>query len=421
GEPFPILHGEDGEIVGVDPAKLPVELPPMEDFRPTGTDDPEAPPQPTLFRAPESWKTVEQEGRTYQRELNTMPQWAGSCWYYLRYLDPENRERMVDPAKEKYFMSPSGVDLYVGGVEHGVLHLLYARFWHKVLFDLGHVSTPEPFGKLFNQGYIQAYAYQDERGMYVDASAIQEEPDGRFTYRGETVTRTLGKMGKSLKNSVSPDETLEQYGCDTLRLYEMYLGPVDASKIWNTHAIVGVHRFLQRVWRNLVDEDSGALRVTDEPADPDLRRLTHRTIAAVTADMEQFGFNTAIARLIELNNALVQRATVPREVAEPLVLMLAPQAPHIAEELWERMGHAPSICHAPWPSFEEAYLAADEIEVVVQVLGKKRGSVKVPVDASEEQIQAAALADESIAKHVEGKTIRKVIYVPGKLLNIVAN
>jgi leucyl-tRNA synthetase len=419
GEPFPILHGEDGEVRAVDASELPVLLPEMEDFRPRVSDNPDAPPATALSRAPESWRVVVKDGRRYTRELNTMPQWAGSCWYYLRFIDPGNERALVDPAKERYFMSPRGVDLYVGGVEHAVLHLLYARFWHKVLHDLGHVSTVEPFGRLFNQGYILAHAYQDERGTYVEATKV-EERDGKHFFEGRPLARSYGKMGKSLKNAVTPDDMFVEYGCDTLRLYEMYMGPLEASKPWNTRDIVGVHRFLQRAWRAFVDEDSGALRVDEAPAADELRRALHRTIKVVTDDMERMSFNTAIARLIELNNQLVGLPAVPREVAEPFVLMLAPLVPHLAEELWERMGHAESLSAAPWPAADGRWLVEDTVEVVVQVSGKVRGRVALPAGADEAAARTAALADPAIAKHLEGKTVRKTIYVPGKLLNLVA-
>ncbi|MBP7148043.1 MAG: leucine--tRNA ligase, partial [Acidobacteria bacterium] len=390
GEPFPILHGPDGELRAVDESELPVELPEVDDFRPPVGDDPDAPPQPSLSRAPRAWREVVRDGVTWRRELNTMPQWAGSCWYYLRFIDPHNDRRFCAPEKERYWMSPRGVDLYVGGVEHAVLHLLYARFWHKVLYDLGHVSGPEPFGRLFNQGYILAYAYQDERGVYVDATRA-EERDGKFFDGERELARSYGKMGKSLKNAVTPDDIFVEYGCDTLRLYEMYMGPLDASKPWNTRDIVGVHRFLQRVWRNFVDQDSGALRVADEPAAEELRRLLHRTIRTVAADMERLSFNTAIARLIELNNALVGLPAVPREVAEPFVLMLAPLVPHVAEELWERLGHAGSLAYEPYPQADERYLVEESVEIVVQVLGKVRGRIRVPKDAAEDVVRDAAL------------------------------
>ncbi|QNN23406.1 leucine--tRNA ligase [Planctomycetales bacterium ZRK34] len=419
GEPFPILHGPDGEIRAVDEAELPVELPPMDDFSPTSSDDPNAPPAPPLSRAPGSWKNVVIDGVTYTRELNTMPQWAGSCWYYLRFADPRNQHRFAGGEAESYWMEPTGVDLYVGGAEHAVLHLLYARFWHKVLFDLGHVTTPEPFGRLFNQGYIQAYAYQDARGIYVDALKI-EEKDGQFFYEGQPVTRNLGKMGKSLKNAVSPDDMCEQYGADTLRLYEMYMGPLDQSKPWNTRDIVGVHRFLQRVWRNFFD-DEGKLLITDDAPDDATARLLHKTIKRVTDDMERMSFNTAIAALIELNNALVSLKQLPRAVAEPFVLMLAPLAPHVCEHLWQQLGHEGSVAFVDWPNYDESMLVEDSIQMVVQVLGKVRGRITVPADADNDAIEAAALGDDKVAANLEGKTVRKVIVVPGKLVNIVAN
>jgi leucyl-tRNA synthetase len=428
GEPFPILHAPDGTIRAVDEKDLPVALPEMQDFRPTASDDPSAPPRPPLGRAPASWRNVTIDGVTYERELNTMPQWAGSCWYYLRFCDNTNDRRFVGDAAEKYWMTSQGVesqakqggvDLYVGGAEHAVLHLLYSRFWHKVLFDLGHVSTPEPFGRLFNQGYIQAYAYQDERGIYVDATKI-EEKDGKYFYEGKPVTRTLGKMGKSLKNAVSPDEVCEQYGCDTMRLYEMYMGPLDASKPWETRDIIGMHRFLQRVWRNFVAED-GTLRVNDEPGSEALVRLLHKTIKKVTLAMESLRFNSAIAALIDLNNELVSQKVIPWNVAETFVRMLAPLAPHICEELWEMLGHAGSLAREPWPKWDESLAADKEIELPVQVLGKVRSRITVPADADEKTVEAAALKDDKVAALIAGKTVRKVIIVPGKMVNIVAN
>ena len=418
GEPFPILHAPDGHIVPVPEEDLPVALPEMEDFKPSASDDPDAPPQTPLSRAPDSWKHVEVDGVTYTRELNTMPQWAGSCWYYLRYLDAENDERFVGKDAERYWMGDNGTDLYVGGAEHAVLHLLYSRFWHKVLFDLGHVRTAEPFGTLFNQGYIQAYAYTDERGVYVEADKV-EEKDNAYSYEGRPVSREFGKMGKSLKNAVSPDEMCETYGCDTLRLYEMYLGPLDQSKVWNTRDIVGVHRFLQRLWRNFVDEETGELLVNSDRADEALKRKLHKTIKRATDSMNAMAFNVAIAALIELNNELVSLKTLPREVAENMLPLLAPMAPHICEELWQRMGHDASISTTDWPTHDPAMLVEDSIEYPVQVNGKLRGKVTVPADADEAAIEAAARADENVAEHMAGKTVRKVIVVPKRLINIV--
>lgn len=418
GEPFPILIGPEGEVVPVAEEDLPVELPPMEDFRPPVGNDPERPPQPSLARAPESWRVVWRDGVRYERELNTMPQWAGSCWYYLRYLDPGNSARLVAPDRERYWMSPAGVDLYVGGVEHAVLHLLYARFWHKVLYDLGHVSTPEPFGRLCNQGYILAYSYQDSRGAYVPAEQV-EERGGEYFFEGQKVQRSLGKMGKSLKNSVVPDDICREYGCDTLRLYEMAMGPLETSKPWNTRDIVGVHRFLQRVWRNFVDAETGALRLTEDAPDPETNRLLHFTVKVVTSDMERMSFNTAIARLIELNNRLVSLPALPRQAAETFLLLLAPLAPHIAEELWERLGHAECIALAAWPAYDPALLEEDSVEIVVQVRGKVRGHVTVPAGAGEDQVRDAVLADPGLSKVLAGSAVRKVIFVPGKLINLV--
>ena len=361
------------------------------DFEPEiVADDAESVPLPPLARA-ESWVAVDLDiplpdwagggsgTKTYRRELNTMPQWAGSCWYYLRYLDPTNETDFVGAAAEKYWMTPGpgGVDLYVGGVEHAVLHLLYARFWHKVLFDLGHVSTPEPFQRLFNQGYILADAFTDERGFYVEAADVVER-DGSFFHGGAEVRREHGKMGKSLKNAVAPDEIFRDYGADTLRLYEMFMGPLDASRPWNTGDIIGVHRFLQRLWRNVIDEETGEPRVTAEPADDETRRLLHRTIAAVSADMDTLSFNTAIARLFELNNRLTQvvaeSGEAPEEVVVPLVLMTAPLAPHVAEEIWERLGHEASLAYEDFPTADPQWLTVDTVEIAVQLNGKVRGA-----------------------------------------------
>jgi len=463
GEPFPIVHdAAAGRVMPLDESELPVTLPELSDYRPTASEDPEAPPSPPLGRA-ESWtrvrgymtekdtvKTVPEgavapegvELREYRRELNTMPQWAGSCWYYLRYLDNTNDDRLVDPDVEAYWMAPSdrpdapragGVDLYVGGAEHAVLHLLYARFWHKVLHDLGHVSSPEPFGRLFNQGYIQAYAYRDERGIAVPAAEVVDQ-DGRpaaevqgqagrkFFYRGQPVTEEYGKMGKSLKNALSPDEVGREYGADTLRAYEMYMGPLEASKPWNTRDIVGMSRFLNGLWRRLVAED-GMLKVTDAPAPDALRRRLHKTIQRVTGEMAALKFNTALAALIELYNAM-KGPQIPREVAEPFVRMLAPIAPHVCEELWQRLrgdAWSGSIAHESWPSYDEALCVDAQIEIAVQIMGKVRSRVVVDSSAGEEALKEAALADEKVRAALAGKTIRKVICIPGRLVNIVAD
>ncbi|HSH10386.1 MAG TPA: class I tRNA ligase family protein [Ilumatobacter sp.] len=356
-----------------------------------------------------------------------MPQWAGSCWYQMRYCDPTNEDVFIDPAVEQYWTGPrtdkrpdhpGGVDLYVGGVEHAVLHLLYARFWHKVLYDLGHVSSKEPYARLFNQGYIQAAAYKDEREIYVDAFAI-EQRDGQFFYEGRPVTREFGKMGKSLKNAVSPDEMYEEYGADTLRLYEMATGPMDASRPWETRDVVGMYRFLQRLWRTMVDEHSGACVVADVEADDDTRKLLHRTIEVVRTEMDALRFNTAIAKLIELNNAVTKLDATPREIAEPMVLMAAPLVPHMAEELWRKLGHTDTVTYLDFPVADPQYLVDDTIEYPVQVNGKVRGRIVVATDASSATVEATAMADDRVLAALEGRQPKKVIVVPGRMVNVV--
>jgi leucyl-tRNA synthetase len=408
----------------------------MEDFRPQpapddGSDD-GSEPQPPLSRAA-GWANVTLDlgdgPRRWRRELNTMPQWAGSCWYYMRFLDPANDEALVDPAIEHYWTqrpdeapAVAPVDLYVGGVEHAVLHLLYARFWHKVLFDLGDVQTPEPFGRLFNQGYILAAAYQDERGLYVAADDVVEHPDGSLTFNGRPVTRVHGKMGKSLKNSVTPDEICADYGADTLRLYEMAMGPFDMDRPWSTEGLAGSYRFLQRVWRNLVDERTGELRVADVPVDPDLERALHRTIDVVGRDIDGLRFNTAIARLMEFNNALtpVVRASgqCPAPVADALVRLVAPLAPHIAEELWHRLGHEDTVADAAYPVADPELLRVDELTLPVGVDGKVRFTITVPADADAEAVRQVAVERPELARWLTGKQIVKVIVVPKRIVNV---
>ncbi|MFM8303019.1 MAG: leucine--tRNA ligase [Actinomycetota bacterium] len=431
GEPFPIVYDGDGNPHALPESMLPVELPELTDFAPRVLDDGDrdTAPEPPLARVAD-WVDVEVDlgdgPARYRRETNTMPQWAGSCWYYLRYLDPTNDAALVDPEVERYWMeSPrhsGGVDLYVGGVEHAVLHLLYARFWHKILFDLGHVSTPEPFARLFNQGYIQAPAFTDERGVYVEASEVVER-DGGFFLDGAPVTREFGKMGKSLRNVVTPDDMYRDYGADTLRLYEMFMGPLDASRPWSTADVAGVYKFLQRLWRNVVDEETGAERTDDAPADDETRRILHRTIAAVGSDMAELKFNTAIARLFELNNRLTQvvaeRGTAPREVVVPLVLMLAPLSPHIAEEIWSRLGNAASLAYEPFPEADPAFLTVDAVDVAVQENGKVRAHVRVAAGVDDATHEAAARDDAKVAAALAGTTVRKVIVVPGRIVNFV--
>ena len=428
GEPFPIVHDEFGPVALPD-SSLPVLLPETESFSPRtfDPDDEFSNPESPLDRL-DWWTDVELDlgdgPRRYHRDTNVMPQWAGSCWYELRYLDPTNDETFVDPAVEQYWMGPKGnghpggVDLYVGGVEHAVLHLLYSRFWHKVLFDLGHVSSIEPYYRLFNQGLILAAAFKDEREIYVEAAEV-EERDGLFFHHDEPVTREWGRMGKSLKNGVSPDEMYDAYGADTLRLYEMSTGPMDASRPWETRDVVGMYRFLQRVWRNLVDEDSGEPRL-GPPATVETLRVLHRTIDGVRTDIDGLRINTAISKLIELNNHLTKLGSCPCDVAEPLVLMLAPLSPHLAEELWAKLGHADSLIREPFPVADPAMLVAATIELPVQVNGKFRSRIVIASDATEAVATAAALADAKVIKSLNGAEPKKIIVVPGRTVNIVA-
>jgi leucyl-tRNA synthetase len=431
GEPFPIVYDETGMPVALPDSMLPVELPPLDDFAPKVHDinDANSEPETPLSRATE-WVDVELDlgdGRKrYRRETNVMPQWAGSCWYEMRYLDPTNDKAFCDPDVERYWMGPQspadtgGVDLYVGGVEHAVLHLLYARFWHKVLFDLGYVSSVEPYRRLYNQGYIQAYAYTDSRGVYVPAEDVVER-DGAYWYGDQKVNREYGKMGKSLKNVVTPDEMCAQYGADTFRVYEMSMGPLDVSRPWDTRAVVGAQRFLQRAWRAIVDEQTGATRVTDEPIDDETNRLLHRVIDGVRGDMAGLRFNTAIAKMIELTNRITSvwgnAAGTPRAVAEPLVLMIAPVAPHMAEELWRRLGHDTTVVHADFPRADPALLVEESVTYPVQVNGKVRGRVQVAADADQDAVRAAALA--AIAESLGGTEPKKVIVVPGRMVSVV--
>lgn len=429
GEPFPVVYDSEGIAHALPESMLPIELPEVADYKPVAFDpeDADSEPQPPLAKATE-WVNVELDLgdglQTYTRDTNVMPQWAGSSWYQLRYIDPVNDEKFCDLENERYWTGPQfdgdcgGVDLYVGGVEHAVLHLLYSRFWHKVLFDLGHVTSFEPYRRLYNQGYIQAFAYTDSRGVYVPAAEV-EEKDGKFFYQGEEVTQEYGKMGKSLKNSVSPDEICDNYGADTLRVYEMAMGPLDTSRPWATKDVIGAHRFLQRLWRLAVSEDDGSLIVSDAALNTDDLKALHRTVAGVTEDYQELRLNTVVAKLIEYVNYLTKayNGGAPRAAIEPLVIMLAPIAPHIAEELWSRLGNTGSLTYVDFPGFDEKYLVDDEIELPVQVNGKVRGRIMVATDASQDAVVAAAL--EAVASHVADKTVVKQIVVPGRMVNLV--
>ena len=440
GEPFPILHelGPDGRPTGViravDAAELPVALPELTDFRPGDT------PDPPLSRAGADWLLVERDGKTWRRETNTMPQWAGSCWYYLRFLDPANADCFVDPAVEKAWMP---VDLYVGGAEHAVLHLLYARFWHKVLYDRGHVSSPEPFGRLVNQGMIlgemEFTGYRSEKGGWVsaqlagDADTPARVPADQVEKQGEhfvlrdapkiRVDSRAYKMSKSRGNVVNPDTVVREFGADSLRLYEMFMGPLEATKPWSTAGVGGVRSFLDRCWRLVVDdraeETTLASQVCDDAPTDDQRRELHRMLDKVTRDIPVLSFNTAIARMMEFVNFCTPLERRPRAILEPFVVALAPFAPHLAEELWEILGRPAPVSLAPWPGVEERWLKDDHVEIPVQVGGKLRARVTVPADADVAAMEAAAAADPRIAELLAGKQILKVVAVPGRMVNFV--
>lgn len=470
GEPFPIWHelGLDGNPTGLlrtDPeASLPIRLPEMASFKPTGT------PDPMLSKAPESWLyTTAADGTRLKRETNTMPQWAGSCWYYLRFADPKNGQQFIDPKVEKRWLP---VDLYVGGAEHAVLHLLYSRFWHKVLFDRGHVSTAEPFQRLVNQGMIlgeveftgyvsgasePGTASSGESRRFVSARELKAaiDEDGAATRivekTGEVATPVTlhadqvekkgdafvlkdqpdivvdsraHKMSKSRGNVINPDVVVDEFGADSLRLYEMFMGPLEAVKPWSMKGVEGVSRFLGRVWRMIVDEQpSGPNQLSSTvqnvvPTAAQLRVL-HRTIKLVTRDIESLGFNTAISRMMEFVNEFLSQDVRPKAVLEPFVLLLSPFAPHIAEELWELLGHSSSLAHEPWPVHDEKYLVETEVEIPVQVNGKLRGKITVPAGSDQATIEAAAKADATIAAQLAGKTIVKSVVIPGKMVNFV--
>ena len=434
GEPFPIVYDENGTPIALPDEMLPVQLPEVDDFAPRtyAPDDADSRPEPALSRNQE-WTSIELDlgdgPKTYQRETNTMPNWAGSSWYQLRYADPHNDERLVDPANEKYWLGPraskprGGADLYVGGQEHAVLHLLYARFWHKILFDLGHISSSEPFHRLVNQGYIQAYAYTDSRGVYVPAAEVEErtESNGELTfwYNGEQVNREYGKIGKSLKNSVMPDEMYDAFGADTFRVYEMSMGPLEQDRPWDTRAVVGAQRFLQRVWRLFVDETTGESVVADGEADAESLKVLHQVIDGVREDMDHLRFNTAISKLIVLTNHATKQGGATRDVLEPLTIMLAPFAPHLAEELWSRLGHESTVTYAAFPEADPNHLVAETVTCVVQVKGKVRARLEVSPDIAADELEKLALESPNAVKALGGAGVRKVIVRAPKLVNIV--
>jgi len=417
GEPFPMVHTEDGEVVPVPEDWLPVGLPAVDEYRPT--DD----GRPPLARAGRDWIDVTlPDGRTGTRETNTMPQWAGSCWYYLRFVDPHNDSEPWSREAERYWMP---VDLYVGGVEHAVLHLLYARFWHKVLFDCGLVSTAEPFQRLFNQGMVLAYSYRDARGKYYHPSEVVEDDDGRVTAKGsgDELVSQVEKMSKSKLNVVNPDEVIDSYGADAMRLYELFMGPLEVQKPWQMKGVEGVARFLQRVWRLVVDDKSGELntKLTDaEPgSEPGLERTLHKTIKKVASDTETLQMNTAIAQMMIFVNAATSCATLPRATVTTFLRLLAPYAPHICAELWQRLGEPELIARATWPIHDEALCVDELIPIVVQVNGKKRAELQVPKDADAATLERLALESDNAQRFLEGKKPQRIVVVPGRLVNIV--
>jgi leucyl-tRNA synthetase len=453
GEPFPVLHLADGTTKLVPESELPVLLPPLDDFRPSGEF--EAP----LERAPAWIETRDPEtGQPARRDRNTMPQWAGSCWYYLRFCDPYNEGEAWSREAERYWMP---VDLYVGGAEHAVLHLLYARFWHKVLYDLGFVHTKEPFQRLLNPGMIlgHSYRYYDDnlsddphakvqafagsevrvagesvvasetgrplKARWVDEKEVRRGSDGQPlhpTIDGLVLEEVVEKMSKSRGNVLSPDEVIEEYGADAMRLYELFMGPLEKGAPWSTEGIPGVHRFLQRAYRLLVDEGVEGEPIRELPpgdGTPDQARLLARTVHGVTEDLEALQFNTAIAKLMVFVRDIAKDAPLPRRAAEAFVRMLAPFAAHLGEELWQRLGHAESLAFEPWPEADPALLVADVIRLAVQVNGKRRGEIEVPADTDDAGIRAAALASEQVQRHLAGREPRKIIVVPGRLVNVV--
>ncbi|MEE2719083.1 MAG: leucine--tRNA ligase [Planctomycetota bacterium] len=431
GEPFPVVFDEHGHHYGLSDDALPLRLPDLEDFAPVESDV----PTPLLGKA-EDWidTTAGAAGVApdqlapevpVRREANTMPGWAGSCWYYLRYCDPGNSERFVSKDAESYWLGPQpdgpgGVDLYIGGAEHAVLHLLYSRFWHKILHDHGHVSSPEPFAKLFHQGLLTSFAYQRGDSSLVPVDEVEDRGENEWveTATGEAVEQVVAKMSKSLKNVINPDDVIAEYGADTCRLYEMYLGPLEASKPWNPRDIVGVFRYLQRTWRLAVDEDTGELRCI-EAMDDTVEQALHRTIAKVGEDIDRLSFNTAIASLIEFTNVATGAGGLTTDQLDRLARIMSPFVPHVAEELWHRLGHEHSVALSEWPSHDESMLVDSMIEVPVQIKGKIRSKIMLPADADEDTTRELALADERIAELVTGLEIRKVIVVPGRIINII--
>lgn len=413
GEPFPLVIREDGSVRAVPVTDLPVTLPELDDYKPTPDG------RPPLARATDWVQTTDPEtGQPAVRETNTMPQWAGSCWYFLRFCDPRNDEAAWAPEAENYWMP---VDLYIGGAEHAVLHLLYARFWHKVLFDAGLVSTKEPFQKLFNQGMILAYSYQDENGKYYYPHECEKQGDRHVVKKsGVPVRVQIEKMSKSRYNVVNPDVVVSEYGADSMRLYEMFMGPLDREKPWTDEGVQGVHRFVKRVWALAVADDGGLnARIVSEGGDAGLVKTIHRTIKHVSEDIENLQFNTAIARMMEFVNAAMKAPAIDKAVMEQFILLLAPFAPHLGEELWQLLGHDGTLTYHAWPAYDPAMLVEDTVEIPVQVNGKLRCVIAVPANSGKDAVLAAAKQEPRVTTQLEGKQVVKEIYVPRKMLNLI--
>ena len=418
GEPFPVVHLEDGAIMPLPESELPITLPPVDEFKPTADG------KPPLTRASDDWLMVTlPDGRKGLRETNTMPQWAGSCWYYLRYIDPQNETELVSYEAERYWMP---IDLYVGGAEHAVLHLLYARFWHKVLYDCGVVSTKEPFYRLFNQGTILAESYMDRDGKYYLPDRV-EQRNNQWVVKesGKPVETQMEKMSKSKLNVVNPDDVIDEYGADSVRLYELFIGPVSASTPWQTSGVEGVYRFLQRVWRLVIDDQTGTLnpKLSDASGDgeTELWRLIHKTVKGVTEDTEAIDkMNTAISRLMVFVNTATQAESVPKETMQIFLRLLAPYAPHIAEELWERMGNTELIANESWPTYDEGLCVDEMITIPVQVNGKVRAQIEIAADADEEAVKQISLEHPRVKQHIDGRPVKRVIVIPKRLVNVVA-
>jgi len=407
GAPFPVIHWDDGEISLLDEKELPLALPELEKYLPGESG--ESP----LANAGDWLEVTDKSGRKGRRETNTMPQWAGSCWYYLRFIDPHNDWQIFDPAREKYWMP---VDIYIGGAEHAVLHLLYSRFWHKVLFDLGIVSTDEPYRKLFNQGMILAYAYENETGAKV-AADIVEERNGKF-YNSETgseVKQIVAKMSKSLKNVVNPDDVVSRYGADSLRLYEMFMGPLDVTKPWDDKGVKGVYNFLTRTFRFFSNKEN----IVNNDEDPEILKGLHHTIKKVETDIENLRFNTAISAMMIFLNLAVKKGRVNANTVATFTKILSPFAPHLAEELWNMLGNDRTIAYEPWPEVNEEFLKAEVFEYPVSFNGRLRFKIELPVDMSKDEIADRVLADERAKKWLDTGKLTNIVVVPNRIVNVV--